>query len=108
MDIVSSLAYPGPPGFLSYKKNLTKGKGEIALTMKQIDLIKELNRLWESVRPYMARQVGKLYGRQDGRVQITERDLWSLLEAAGLKKKAEVITEGGLWVVLRRPAQNFL
>ncbi len=37
-----------------------------------------------------------------GRVRITERDLWSLLEAAELKKKATMITEGGLWVVLRR------
>ena len=37
-----------------------------------------------------------------GRVRITERDLWSLLEAAELDKKATMITEGGLWVVLRR------
>ncbi|MBI5585987.1 MAG: class I SAM-dependent methyltransferase [Deltaproteobacteria bacterium] len=37
-----------------------------------------------------------------GRVRITERDLWSLLEAAELKEKATMITEGGLWVVLRR------
>ena len=37
-----------------------------------------------------------------GRVRITARDLWSLLDAAGLKERAEVITAGGLWVVLRR------
>ena len=37
-----------------------------------------------------------------GRVRITERDLWALLEAAELKKKATMVTEGGLWVVLRR------
>jgi SAM-dependent methyltransferase len=37
-----------------------------------------------------------------GRVRITERDVWSLLEAAELEKKATMITEGGLWVVLRR------
>jgi hypothetical protein len=37
-----------------------------------------------------------------GRVRITESDLWSILEAAELKKKATMITEGGLWVVLRR------
>jgi hypothetical protein len=37
-----------------------------------------------------------------GRVRITENDLWSILEEAELKEKAKVITEGGLWVVLRR------
>jgi SAM-dependent methyltransferase len=37
-----------------------------------------------------------------GRVRITERDLWSILEAAELKEKATMISEGGLWVVLRR------
>ena len=37
-----------------------------------------------------------------GRVRITERDLWSILEAAELKEKATMITEGGLWVVLRK------
>ena len=37
-----------------------------------------------------------------GRVRITERDLWSILEAAGLKERATMITEGGLWVVLRK------
>lgn len=37
-----------------------------------------------------------------GRVRITERDLWSALEAAELKERATMITEGGLWVVLRR------
>jgi hypothetical protein len=30
--------------------------------------ILELNRLWEPVRPYLARQVSEHYGRQDGRV----------------------------------------
>lgn len=28
----------------------------------------ELNRLWEPVRPYLARQVGDLYGRKDGNI----------------------------------------
>lgn len=28
----------------------------------------ELNRLWEPVRPYLAKQVGDLYGRNDGNV----------------------------------------
>ncbi len=37
-----------------------------------------------------------------GRFRITERDLWSLLKAAELEKKTTMITEGGLWVVLRR------
>ncbi len=37
-----------------------------------------------------------------GRVRITERDLWLLLEAAELKERAKMVTEGGLWVLLRR------
>jgi hypothetical protein len=37
-----------------------------------------------------------------GRVRITERDVWSILEAAELKERAVMITEGGLWVVLRK------
>ena len=37
-----------------------------------------------------------------GRVRMTERGLWSILEAAELKEKAIMITEGGLWVVLRK------
>ncbi len=37
-----------------------------------------------------------------GRVRITEGDLWSILEAAGLKERATMMTEGGLWVVLRK------
>ena len=37
-----------------------------------------------------------------GRVRITEGDLWSILEAADLKERAEMITEGGLWIVLRK------
>lgn len=36
--------------------------------MKTDILIKELNLLWEPVRPYLARQVEELYGRQDGYV----------------------------------------
>jgi SAM-dependent methyltransferase len=38
------------------------------MTMEETDPIKELNRLWEPVRPYLARQVSELYGRQDGSV----------------------------------------
>jgi hypothetical protein len=37
-----------------------------------------------------------------GRVRITEEDVWSAIEAAGLREKATMITEGGLWVVLRK------
>lgn len=37
-----------------------------------------------------------------GRVRITEGDVWSILEAAELKERATLITEGGLWVVLRK------
>ena len=36
--------------------------------MMKIDSIVELNRLWEPVRPHLARQVSELYGRQDGSV----------------------------------------
>ena len=36
--------------------------------MKTDILIKELNLLWEPVRPYLTRQVEELYGRQDGYV----------------------------------------
>ena len=31
-------------------------------------LIEELNQLWEPIRPFLARQVEELYGRQDGRI----------------------------------------
>ncbi len=37
-----------------------------------------------------------------GRVRIIESDLWSVLETAELKERAMMITEGGLWVVLRK------
>ncbi len=37
-----------------------------------------------------------------GRVRITEEELWSALDAAGLKGQATMITEGGLWVVLKK------
>ena len=33
-----------------------------------IDLIHEINRLWEPVYPFLARQVRELYGRNDGRI----------------------------------------
>jgi ubiquinone/menaquinone biosynthesis C-methylase UbiE len=34
--------------------------------MKTDTLIEELNLLWEPIRPFLARQVEELYGRQDG------------------------------------------
>ncbi|HUJ68354.1 MAG TPA: hypothetical protein VLW86_02470 [Syntrophorhabdales bacterium] len=37
-----------------------------------------------------------------GRIRISEEDLWSALELAELKDRATVITEGGLWVVLKK------
>lgn len=40
--------------------------------------------------------------RAVGRVRITEGDLWQTIEEAGLKERTTMITEGGLWVVLRR------
>ena len=36
--------------------------------METDTLIEELNLLWEPIRPYLARQVEELYGRQDGHV----------------------------------------
>jgi len=38
-----------------------------------------------------------------GRVRISEEDLWPALEAAGMKNRAQVIAEGGLWVVVKKP-----
>ena len=40
--------------------------------------------------------------RAVGRVRITEGDLRATLEDSGLKEKATMITDGGLWVVLRK------
>jgi probable selenium-dependent hydroxylase accessory protein YqeC len=40
---------------------------------------------------------------QLGKQTLVEGDLRHLLEAASLREKAEIIREGGLWVVLRRP-----
>ncbi len=37
-----------------------------------------------------------------GRVRITEEELLATLESAGLKEASTVLTEGGLWVLLRR------
>jgi hypothetical protein len=36
--------------------------------METDTLMKELNLLWEPVRPYLARQIEELYGRQDGQI----------------------------------------
>ncbi len=36
--------------------------------MEDLTLIKELNLLWEPVRPYLARQIHELYGREDGHI----------------------------------------
>lgn len=36
--------------------------------MKTDTLIEELNQLWEPIRPFLARQVEELYGRQDGHI----------------------------------------
>jgi hypothetical protein len=37
-----------------------------------------------------------------GRVRVTEKDLTTMLDAAGLRENATIITEGGLWAVLRK------
>ena len=36
--------------------------------MEMDNLIEELNLLWEPIRPYLARQIEELYGRQDGHI----------------------------------------
>jgi SAM-dependent methyltransferase len=36
--------------------------------MKTDTLFKELNRLWEPIRPFLTRQIQELYGRQDGNI----------------------------------------
>jgi hypothetical protein len=36
--------------------------------MEKDTLIEELNLLWESVQPYLARQIEELYGRRDGQI----------------------------------------
>ena len=36
--------------------------------METDTLIEELNLLWEPIRPYLARQIEELYGRQDGHI----------------------------------------
>jgi hypothetical protein len=38
------------------------------ILLSMIDLIHEINRLWEPVYPFLARQVRELYGRNDGRI----------------------------------------
>jgi len=39
-----------------------------------------------------------------GRVRVSEEDLSAALEAAGMKDRSTIFTEGGLWVVLRKKA----
>jgi hypothetical protein len=43
-----------------------------------------------------------------GRVRISGEEVWSALEAAEMKDRATMITEGGLWVVLKKasPCSN--
>ena len=47
-------------------------------------------------------QRSKALNQALGRVRITDGDLWPILERAGLKERATIIIEGGLWVVLRK------
>ena len=42
--------------------------GTLMGDMKMAAHIEELNLLWEPVRPYLARQIEELYGRQDGHI----------------------------------------
>jgi hypothetical protein len=43
-------------------------EGKRGEAMERDAMIRELNDLWMPVRPYLAQQVGELYGRRDGRV----------------------------------------
>ena len=38
------------------------------MTSVNLDLIKEIDRLWDPVHPYLARHIHELYGRQDGNI----------------------------------------
>jgi len=38
------------------------------MTSVNLDLIKEIDRLWNPVYPYLARHIHELYGRQDGNI----------------------------------------
>lgn len=38
------------------------------MTSVNLDLIKEIDRLWDPVYPYLARHIHELYGRQDGNI----------------------------------------
>jgi hypothetical protein len=38
------------------------------MTSVNLDLIKEINRLWNPVYPYLARHIHEFYGRQDGNI----------------------------------------
>ena len=51
------------------KHRVEWGKEEIARRGMEMDtLIKELNLLWEPIRPFLVRQIEELYGRQDGHI----------------------------------------
>lgn len=38
------------------------------MTSVHLDLIKEIDRLWDPVYPYLAKQIHELYGRKDGNI----------------------------------------
>ena len=38
------------------------------MNSKNLELIQEINSLWKPVYPHLARQIGDLYGRRDGKV----------------------------------------
>jgi hypothetical protein len=41
-----------------------------------------------------------------GKVRVTEESVREELRSLGLDGKAEIVTEGGLWVVMRKPAER--
>jgi hypothetical protein len=53
----------------------------------------------------MIERIGKRsaeLNQQLGRVHVTKEDLQTMLQSTHLEQKAEIIGEGGLWVVLRK------
>ena len=123
------------------------------MTPETLNLISEINDLWEPIYPYLAEHIRELYGRGDGsilgeaslleihrvlkpngigfvgggfgkhtpgkviqnlanrsrelnlrlgKIHITEEEVRQNIHTTGLEEKAQLITEGGLWVLVRK------
>ena len=46
------------------------------MTSVYLDIIKEIDRLWDPVYPYLAKQIHELYGRKDGNIMEIGPLLW--------------------------------